>query len=39
MGVDVPRFDRVLGPGLGSRMLDEGALELAKFRDSQSSVA
>jgi hypothetical protein len=39
MGVDIPTFGAVLEPGRRGRMLDQRALELAKFRESQSSVA
>ena len=39
MGVDIPTFGAVLEPGRRGRILDQRALELAKFRESQSSVA
>jgi hypothetical protein len=39
MDVDVPAFSCVIGPGMRGRMLDQRALDLAKFRSSRPSVA
>jgi hypothetical protein len=39
MGVEIPTFGGVLAPGIRGRMLDQRALERAKFRPSQASVA
>jgi hypothetical protein len=39
MGVEIPNFGGALEPGMRGRMLDQRALELAKFRVSQPSVA
>ena len=39
MCVEIPGFGGVLAPGMGERMLDSRALELAKFRQSDVSAA
>ena len=39
MGLDIPTFGAALEPGRRGRMLDQRALELARFRASQPSVA